>query len=70
MNFLVGASRLGYLSVPVWCPTNELVNVSLFGNSVAGNTLENEFLFFVKFDATKNLKAYGNLFGHFGCESR
>jgi hypothetical protein len=70
MEYLVGASRMGYLSKPVWCPSNVPMNLSLFlSHNILSNTNDADFNIFVRFEATRYAKTYFDAFGHLGCEN-
>jgi hypothetical protein len=68
-EFSVGATRMGFASKPVWCPSNKLLNVSIFPvNQDFNNTDQNKVSVLVNFD-TGAVKVHTHLFSHFACET-
>jgi hypothetical protein len=68
--FVVAASRMGFVSKPVWCYSKKPVDYSIFTTELASsNTEQARITFLVKFDNTKTIFGHLHDFGHFGCET-
>jgi hypothetical protein len=69
-TFLVGASRLGLLAKPVWCPSNIPINMSLFLEDLASkNPSSRNFNLLVKFTTAKHVMSFGDGIWNFACET-
>jgi hypothetical protein len=68
-TFLVAASRLGYLSKPVWCNDNKLLNISWFlQDKITSNNFQNAYNLFVDFELSRTIVANETIH-YVGCES-
>jgi hypothetical protein len=68
--FMVAASRMGFVSKPIWCYSRKPFNYSMFiTDTASSNTEEARITFGVKFDSSKTVLTHYYDFGHFGCES-
>jgi hypothetical protein len=68
--YAVAASRMGNLSKPIWCYSNQQINFTVFkSNNVAADTNPARPTILVTFDDSKSASTHLTLFDHFGCES-
>jgi hypothetical protein len=69
-EFAIAATRLGFLSKPIWCYNNQPLNLSWFmTDDITSNTDEYAFNLFVRFLPTRRISAYYEKFADVACES-
>jgi hypothetical protein len=69
-SFAVGASRLSYLSRPIWCLNQRLANLSITDTEdCSTNSDLSSFVMFMKFTVPTKFSQYMNNFDMLACES-
>jgi hypothetical protein len=69
-EYVVGATRLGFLSKPVWCPSHTPLDVSMFPiDLMTSNTDQDTYNILIRFTSLKKIITWKGKFNFVGCES-
>jgi hypothetical protein len=68
--FVLGASRMGFVAKPVWCPSSKPIDFSIFGqNDLASNNTDPNNMVVTVLFGSGTIGVYGNDFYQWGCEN-
>jgi len=68
--YVVGASRMGEMTKPVWCLNSKIINTTIFIDEATSNSNAGYMNLFLLFSSTPpTLKVYNNQFNTVACEN-